>query len=205
MSPEKPGKSQPRGVLFATAAEFRAWLTTNHSTAAEIRLRFYKKGSGKAGLTIADAVEQALCFGWIDGRLNNTGPESFVLRFTPRRLGSIWSEVNIKRVKELTQRGLMAPAGLEAFNKRDRNKAKLYSYENRRKGLSKELEGCFKKNEAAWDFFSSQPPGYQRTITFWVMSAKQEATRLRRLERLIEVSAKGQRADLLAPFGKKRN
>lgn len=190
-------------VFFTTAAEYRKWLVAHHAEAKEIVLGFYKKGSGKAGMTIAEAVEQALCYGWIDGRLNNTGPESFMVRFTPRRPDSIWSQVNIRRVKDLTQRGLMAPAGLAAFEGRDRKKAKLYSHENRAKTLSKELQSHFEKNKTAWAFFREQPPGYQRTITFWVMSAKQEATRLRRLERLMDVSAKGQRVDLLAPFGKK--
>lgn len=190
-------------TFFAAPGEFRKWLSVNHNKADEILLKFYKKGSGKASMSIQDAVLQALCFGWIDGKLNNTGSDSFVLRFTPRRKGSLWSEVNIKRVKELTQQGLMQPAGLKAFEERDKVKDRSYSYEQRSQGLSKEREAEFRKRKGAWKFFSAQPPGYQRTITVWVMSAKREDTQQKRLARLIEVSAKGQRVDLLAPFGKK--
>ncbi|MEX1247144.1 MAG: YdeI/OmpD-associated family protein [Anaerolineales bacterium] len=188
--------------FFAKAAAFRIWLAANHDTADEILLLFHKKASGKASMAIGEAVEQALCYGWIDGKLKSTGADSFVLRFTPRRPGSIWSKVNVRRVKQLTKLGLMAPAGLAAFAKRDRKKIKLYSYENRSKGLSKDLESYFRKQKDAWAFFQAQPVGYQKTMTFWVMSAKQEATRVKRLDRIIEVSARGQRVDLLAPFGK---
>jgi uncharacterized protein YdeI (YjbR/CyaY-like superfamily) len=190
-------------VFFSSPREFRKWLAANHKKKDEIFIQFYKKGSGKPSMSIQDAQIQALCFGWIDGILRNTGPETFVLRFTPRRKGSLWSEVNIKRVKELTRQALMQPAGLKAFEERDQEKARFYSYEQRSKGLSKDLEAVFKKNGGAWKFFSAQPRGYQRTITFWVMSAKQETTQQRRLARLIEMSAKNQRVDLLAPFGKK--
>ena len=190
-------------TFFSTPAEFRKWLSINHDRADEILLKFHKKGSGKTSMTISDAVKQALCFGWIDGRLNNTGPDSFVLRFTPRRKGSLWSEVNIRRVKELIKLGQMQPSGLKAYQERDKAKTHFYSYEQRNKGLSKELEVEFRKNKTAWQFLSAQPPGYQHTITFWVMSAKREETKLKRLNRLIEVSAKLQRVDLLAPFGKK--
>jgi uncharacterized protein YdeI (YjbR/CyaY-like superfamily) len=190
-------------VSFASPGEFRKWLATNHKKKSKILIQFYKKGSGKAGLEVAQAVEQALCFGWIDGILRNTGTETFVLRFTPRRKGSLWSEINIKRAKQLIKKGLMQPAGLKAFEERDKEKTQFYSYEQHGKGLSKDLEVQFKKQKEAWKFFSAQPPGYQRTITFWVMSAKQETTQQRRLARLIEMSAKNQRVDLLAPFGKK--
>jgi uncharacterized protein YdeI (YjbR/CyaY-like superfamily) len=189
--------------IFASPGEFHKWLATNHKKKDEILIQFYKKGSGKASMGIEDAQIQALCFGWIDGILRNTGPETFVLRFTPRRKGSLWSEVNIKRVKDLIKKGLMQPAGLKAFKERDKEKIRFYSYEQRSKGLSKDLEAEFKKRKSAWKFFSAQPPGYQRTITFWVMSAKREETKNKRLARLIEVSAQNQRVDLLAPFGKK--
>ncbi len=187
-------------VSFASPGEFRKWLAANHKKKDEILIQFYKKASGKASLQIAQAVEQALCFGWIDGILRNTGADSFVLRFSSRRKGSLWSEVNIRRANELIRQGFMQPAGLKAFEERDKEKSRFYSYEQRSKGLSKDLEAQFKKQKEGWKFFSSQPPGYQRTITFWVMSAKQEATQQRRLARLIKVSAKNQRVDLLAPF-----
>lgn len=189
-------------VFFATPAEFRKWLKANHATASEAVLLLHKKGSGKPSMTVAEAVEQALCFGWIDGVLRKTGPDSFALRFTPRRKSSLWSEVNVKRAEDLIRRGLMQPAGLKAFEARDAAKTRAYSYEQRTQGFSPELEAKFKQKKAAWEFFSSQPPGYQKTIGFWVTSAKQEETRLRRLERVVEVSAKKQRVDLLAPFGK---
>ncbi len=192
-----------KATRFATAGEYRKWLASNHDKADEILLKFYEKGSRKPSLTIQEAVEQALCFGWIDGILRNTGPDSFVLRFTPRRKGSLWSEVNTRRAKELIKRGLMQPAGLKAFEERDVKKTRLYSYAQRGKGLSKELEVAFKKHRDAWNFFNSQPPGYQRTITFWVMAAKRQETRQKRLDRLIAVSEHEQRVDLLAPFGKK--
>lgn len=190
-------------VFFSNPGEFRKWLAANHNKKDEIFIRFCKKGSGKASMSIQDAQIQALCFGWIDGILRKTGPDSFVLRFTPRRKGSLWSEVNIKRAKELIKLGQMQPTGLKAFKERDVEKARFYSYEQRNKGFSQELEAEFKKYKKAWTFFCAQPPGYQRTITFWVMSAKREETKQKRLDRLIEVSAKKQRVDLLAPFGKK--
>lgn len=190
-------------IFFAKPAEFRKWLSVNHNKADEILLKFYKKGSGKASMSIPDAVKQALCFGWIDGKLNSTGADSFVLRFTPRRKGSLWSEVNMKRVEELIEQGQMHPAGLKAYEARDMAKARSYSYEQRSKGLSRELEAEFKERKGAWKFFSAQPPGYQRAITFWVMHAKREDTQRKRLARLIEVSARRERVDLLAPFGRK--
>lgn len=192
-----------KSKFFARSDEFRKWLSANHDKADEILLKFYKKGSGKTSMSVQDAVLQALCFGWIDGKLNKTGPDSFVLRFTPRRRGSIWSEVNIKRVKELIKQGQMQPAGLKAFQERDKAKARMYSYEQRSKGFTEELEAEFRKRRKAWFFFSAQPPGYQRTLAFWVTSAKREETQLRRLARLVEVSAKKERVDLLAPFGKR--
>lgn len=196
MVPMKP-------IFFTTPAEFRKWLKANHAKADEAVLLFYNKSSGKPSMTVAEAVEQALCFGWIDGILRKTSPDSFALRFTPRRKGSRWSEVNIKRAETLIAAGRMQPAGLKAFEDRDLAKTRSYSYEQRTQGFTPELEATFKKKKSAWDFFSSQPPGYQKTIAFWVTSAKQEETRLRRLTRVIEVSTQKQRVDLLAPFGKK--
>ena len=189
--------------FFSNPAEFRKWLQTNHKLAPEVVVGFYKKGSGRPSLTVQEAVEQALCFGWIDSVLRKTGADSFGLRFTPRRKGSNWSEVNTKRAKQLIKAGLMQPAGFRAFKQRDAQKTRSYSYEQRGRGLSKELGDVFRKNKGAWQFFGTQPLGYRRTITFWVMNAKREETRLKRLERLIAVSATRQRVDLLAPFGKR--
>ena len=146
-------------AFFAKPVEFRKWLSANHDEQDELIIKFYKKGSGKASMTIEEAQIQALCFGWIDGKLNKTGEDNFVIRFTPRRKGSIWSELNMKRVKQLIKQGQMHPAGLKAYNERDKAKARYYSYEQRSKGLSKELEAVFRKQRDAWDYFSIQPLG----------------------------------------------
>src|SRR3972149_8881998 len=193
-----------KSTFFASPEGFRNWLTLNHNRPTKILLRVYKRGSGKASLTIEEAQIQALCFGWIDGKLNKTGVDSFVIRFTPRRRGSLWSEVNIKRVKELIKQGLMQPAGRKAFEERDVEKTGFYSYEQRSKGLSEEFETQFQRNKKAWKFFTAQPPGYKRTITFWVMSAKREDTKQKRLVRLIDESAKEKSIYFFGPFGKKR-
>lgn len=191
-------------VYFGSAEEWRAWLEKQHGQANEVWLGFHHKAAKKTGLTIRAAVDQALCFGWIDGILKKTTADGFKVRFTPRRSGSLWSEVNTRRARQLIKLGLITPAGLAAFKKRDVNMTKRYSYEARSRGLSAELVKAFKRNKPAWSFFHAQAPSYQRTISFWVMDAKQGETRLRRLKRLIDVSAQQQRVNLLAPFGKRR-
>jgi uncharacterized protein YdeI (YjbR/CyaY-like superfamily) len=163
-------------AFFATQNEFRSWLKTNHDQADELWIRFYKKASGKPGMTIRQAVDQALCFGWIDGILKSTGKDSFTVRFTPRRKSSLWSEVNTRRAGELIKLGLMQAAGLKAFEERDKAKTRFYSYESRSRGLSPELEKVFQQRREAWEFFAAQPPSYQETISFWVTSAKREET-----------------------------
>jgi uncharacterized protein YdeI (YjbR/CyaY-like superfamily) len=177
--------------LFFTSPEaFYDWLDENHETADEVYVGYWKKHTGKPSLTWSQAVDQALCFGWIDGRLNRIDDERHMQRFTPRRPGSNWSKVNVDKVAKLTEAGLMRPAGLAAFERRDRAKVGVYSFENDQE-LAPEYEALLRANEAAADYFDSRPPWYRRTAVHLVMSAKREETRLRRLKRLIEDSAAG--------------
>lgn len=188
-------------VFFATQAELRRWFVQNHKTARELLLGFYKVGSGKLSVTWQQTVDEALCFGWIDGVRKRIDDQSYTIRFTPRRANSIWSAVNIKRAGELKELGRMKPAGLKAFEGRDPKRAQQYSGEQRSVAWPPALEKGFKRNKAAWAFFNKQPPGYRKTIGWWVVSAKREETQLKRLARLIEMSAAGQRVDLIKPFG----
>jgi uncharacterized protein YdeI (YjbR/CyaY-like superfamily) len=186
--------------FFKTPSEFRSWLEKNHDSASEIVVGFYKKATGKPTMTWSEAVEQALCFGWIDGVRNRLDEDSYTNRFTPRRPRSNWSAVNIAKVEELTARGLMHPAGLEAFERRTKGPSGVYSYEQRKEArLSTEQERKFRRNKKAWDFFRHEPPSYQTTTIWWVVSAKREETRDRRLAKLIEDSARGIRVGPLRP------
>ena len=174
-------------TFFKTPAEFRAWLKKHHKTAGEIIVGYYKKASGKPTITWQESVDEALCFGWIDGIRRSYGEDSYGNRFTPRRPGSNWSAINIKRVEELTKDGRMQPAGLEAFARRTEAKSRVYTYEH--KDLPKfepKLEKLFKANKKAWDFFQTLPPYYRKGETRWVCSAKAEETRLRRLAKVME-------------------
>lgn len=180
-------------VFFPKQSDFRKWLEKNHDKETEVLVGFYKVGSGKPSLTWSQSVDEALCFGWIDGVRKSIDEESYSIRFTPRKPKSIWSAINIKKVEELTKQGLMHPAGLAAFNKRDENKSKIYAYEREHAKLDKEFEKRFKSNKKAWAFFQLQAPYYRKVATYWVMSAKQEATRISRLEKLIKASEAGQK------------
>ncbi|HEX2835504.1 MAG TPA: YdeI/OmpD-associated family protein [Thermoanaerobaculia bacterium] len=179
-------------TFFATPAAFRKWLERHHRDRAELLVGFHRKGSGLASITWPESVDQALCFGWIDGVRRGLDENSYTIRFTPRKPKSRWSAVNIKRARELQELGLMTAAGLAEFAKADANQAN-YAYEQRREGLPAELEAEFRKHAQAWKFFTAQPPGYQRTLAFWVSSAKREETRRSRLQKLIETSARGER------------
>ena len=178
--------------FFAAQDDFRKWLEANHEEKDEIIVGFYKVGSGKKSMTWSEAVDQALCFGWIDGVRRKHGEDSYTNRFTPRRPRSIWSAVNIAKVAALTQSGLMRPAGIAAYEKREDARSGIYAYENSTK-FSAEFEQKFKSNTKAWEFFSSQAPWYRRVSVHRVMSAKQEKTRTDRLEKLIAASEKGER------------
>jgi uncharacterized protein YdeI (YjbR/CyaY-like superfamily) len=179
--------------FFATQNDFRKWLEENHDKETELLVGFYKVGSGKPSMNWSQSVDEVLCFGWIDGVRRSIDGESYSIRFTPRRAKSIWSAVNIKKVAELTEKGLMRAAGLAAFAKRDKNKSAIYAYENKPTEFPEELEKMFRANESAWSFFEKQANGYRRTLMFWVLSAKQHSTQIRRLEKLIEASASGKK------------
>ena len=183
---------------FETPAEFRAWLQVNHATAAEIGVVLHSQASGKPTMTWSDAVDQALCFGWIDSVARRLDDTTRVQRFSPRKPKSNWSAVNIKKVEELTARGFMTPAGYAAFARREEARTAVYSYENRHlAALDPKLEAEFRGNAGAWEFFAKQPTGYRQTLVYWVMNAKREETRARRLAKLIAESAAGRRVDRL--------
>ena len=179
---------------FENPSEFRAWLHANNATATEVGVVFHRKASGKPTMTWSDAVDQALCFGWIDSIARRLDETSRVQRFTPRKPKSNWSAVNIKKVEELTARGLMTPAGQAAFARRDEATSRVYSYENRHQAaFDPEREAMFRGRAEAWEFFNRQPPSYRQTAIYVVMNAKREETRSRRLSKLIEASAAGRR------------
>jgi uncharacterized protein YdeI (YjbR/CyaY-like superfamily) len=177
-------------TFFKSAAECRRWLERNHDKVTEQWFGFYRKNSGKRGITYQEALDEALCFGWIDGLKKRVDESSYTYRFTPRKSKSVWSVVNTKRAEELRKLGRMKPPGLTAFAARDPARSGIYSFENEARKLSASCEKEFRSHKEAWEFFQAQPPGYRRTASFWVMSAKQEATRLRRLARLISDSEK---------------
>lgn len=178
---------------FPSAADFRRWLGAHHGTERELLVGFYKKASGKPGIRYKEAVDEALCFGWIDGVKKRVDEERYTHRFTPRTAGSTWSLINTRRVGELIALGRMAAPGLDVFRRRDPKKTQRYSFENRPSAFDAALERAFRKHAAAWTFFHAQPPGYRRVVTFWVMDAKQQETRERRLAVLVKSSAEGKR------------
>lgn len=184
--------------FFKRPADLRAWFEKNHDTSAELWVGFHKKASGKPSITWPESVDQALCFGWIDGVRKSLGQDSYMNRFTPRRPKSNWSAINVKRARELIELGLMRPAGLTAFEARDEKRTGTYSYEQRPPELPTGYERRVMANTAAWKFWRSSPPGYRKTATWWVVSAKREETRERRLATLIECSARGERVPPLA-------
>jgi uncharacterized protein YdeI (YjbR/CyaY-like superfamily) len=181
-------------TFFESSADFRGWLEKHAATAQELWVGYHKKGSGKASITWPESVDEALCVGWIDGIRKSLDEDRYTIRFTPRRAGSTWSAVNIGRVAELEKGRRMRAAGRRAFEKRKEDRSGRYSYEQRRSvKLAPGYEKKLKAVPKAWKFFRSQAPWYQWTLSWWVMSAKQEATRMRRLDRLIAESAREQR------------
>lgn len=180
-------------IFFESPAAFRKWLEKNHAKEKEVLVGFHKTKTGNAGLTWPESVDQAICFGWIDGVRKSIDEHSYTIRFTPRKPSSIWSAINIKKVETLIEKGLMQPAGMKAFSHRKEHKSKVYSFEQDRENMKLDAaaEKRFKANKKAWDFFKAQAPSYQRTAIWLVISAKQEATREKRLATLIADSEAG--------------
>jgi len=178
--------------FFSTTAEFRKWMEGNHEKEVELWVGFYKINSGKLSITWSESVDVALCFGWIDGIRKSIDELSYKIRFTRRKKGSTWSNINIRKMGELMERGLMRPSGLKAFDMRQDKKSGIYSYERKEDArLAPVYEKKFKANRKAWSFFQSQPAWYRRTSIHWIMSAKKEETRIKRLTKLIKDSQNG--------------
>lgn len=180
-------------TFFATQQEFRDWLAENHAKETELLVGFYKVSSKKQSMSWSQSVDQALCFGWIDGVRKSIDEESYSIRFTPRKSTSIWSTININKVEALTKANLMQPAGLAAFQLRKQEKSSIYSHEKEESEFSETHLNIFTSNAIAWQFFSAQPPSYQKVMKHWIMSAKQEKTRLSRLQKTIQFSEMQQR------------
>jgi len=178
-------------IFFAKQSDFRKWLQKNHKRETELLVGFYKVGSGKPGMTWSQSVDEALCFGWIDGVRKSIDKDSYQIRFTQRKPTSIWSAINIKKVAELTKQGKMQPAGLVSFEKRTEQKSKIYTYENEEAKFTQTFEKEFKANKKAWSYFQSLAPSYKKLSTHWVMRAKQDSTKTKRLSELIGDSEKG--------------
>jgi len=178
-------------TFFAKQLDFRKWLQKNHIKESELLVGFYKVGSGKPSMTWSQSVDEALCFGWIDGVRKSIDKDSYQIRFTQRRPTSIWSAINIKKIEELTKQGLMQPAGFASVEKRTESRSKIYSYEKDEVELTPKFKKQFKANKKAWEYFRSLAPSYRKVSAHWVMSAKQETTRIKRLNQLISDSAAG--------------
>ena len=184
-------------AYFSTPSAFRSWLSQNHDQLTELYVGFHKKESGLPNISYPEALDQALCFGWIDGVRKSVNATSYSIRFTPRKTKSYWSKVNTKRAKELIKLGLMQPSGLKVFQARDQGTTRRYSFERETATLPRVFVKQFKSNPQAWAFFQSQPPYYKRISTWWIISAKQETTRLRRLQTLVDTSAHHRRVQFI--------
>ncbi|MEP7155996.1 MAG: YdeI/OmpD-associated family protein [Betaproteobacteria bacterium] len=186
---------------FKTSKEFRAWLKTHHAQESELLVGFYRKNSGLGGLTYAEALDEALCFGWIDGVRRKIDDETFTIRFSPRKPSSIWSNINVAHVARLLAAKRMTPAGIKVYEARKAHKTGIYSFEQTKHAFEPAQEAALRKHRKAWAFWEAQPPGYKRIAMHWATSAKQEATRARRIAILIEDSAAGRRLSIVT--GKK--
>ena len=182
-----------RPQFFEDPEAFSMWLSANHSTAKEVWVGFHKTSTGKPSLTWPESVDEALCYGWIDGIRRAVDPSSYAIRFTPRRPGSSWSAVNIRRAQALIRQGRMQPSGLQAFEDRHASEFERFSYANRPADLPPKYLKLLKANKVAWAYYRSQPPWYRKAATWWVISAKREETKLSRLSALIADSAAGKR------------
>jgi uncharacterized protein YdeI (YjbR/CyaY-like superfamily) len=179
-------------IIFETPADFRAWLAANHAEAEFLWVGFYKTSTGRKSITWPESVDEALCFGWIDGVRKGIDAESYMIRFTPRKLGSVWSKVNVSRVQALADLERMQPAGLAAFEARKEDRSGIYSHEQGDIDLPEPYQGLLREN-AAWEFFENQPPSYRNAASWWGASAKKEETRRKRLDSLAAYSARGER------------
>ncbi len=189
--------------FFRTQRDFRRWLEANHLSGTPLWVGFHKVHTGKPSIRWPQSVDEALCFGWIDGLRMGLGDSAYMIRFSPRRPDSIWSNVNTKRIGELIAAGLVSPAGHAAFKRRDPKRSGIYAMEARNPRFDAATERTFRRNRAAWRFFESQPPGYRRVITHWVASAKREETRAKRLAELVSASARGERVPFTTKYAKR--
>jgi uncharacterized protein YdeI (YjbR/CyaY-like superfamily) len=180
-------------TFFSTQEKFRTWLEKHHQKETELLVGFYKVNSKKPSMSWSESVDQALCFGWIDGVRKSIDEDSYSIRFTPRKKSSIWSAINIKKIENLTKSGLMKEAGLKAFELRSEEKSGIYSHEKEPSVLTPEFEKQFKINKLAWEFFEKQAPSYKKVMIHWIMTAKQEKTQISRLEKTINISAEQKR------------
>lgn len=180
-------------TFFDTQEKFRTWLEKHHQNETELLVGFYKVSSKKPCMSWSESVDQALCFGWIDGIRKSIDHESYTIRFTPRKKSSIWSAINIKKIEELTKAGLMMPEGQKVFEFRSEERSKIYSHETAPSVLSPEFEKQFKAHPTAWQYFDNQAPSYKKVMIHWIMTAKQEKTRLSRLEKAIQISGEQKR------------
>jgi uncharacterized protein YdeI (YjbR/CyaY-like superfamily) len=197
--------AKPEPIFFDSPQAFYDWLDQNHETESEVYVGYWKKHTGKPSLTWSQAVDQALCFGWIDGRVNSIDDERHMQRFTPRKPNSNWSNINVEKMKKLTEAGLVKPAGHAAFERRRADRTGIYSFERQAEAkLEPEQEKRFKANAAAWEFFQAQAASYKRTAIHLVTSAKRPETRERRLNLLIEDSAAGRRLEQLTSPGRRK-
>jgi uncharacterized protein YdeI (YjbR/CyaY-like superfamily) len=177
-------------VFFLSASDLRKWFEKHHTTTQELWVGYYKKDSGKRSITWPESVDEALCVGWIDGIRKRLDDCSYMIRFSPRKPGSIWGVVNVRRAQALIGEGRMGPSGLKAFQARRENKSGVYSYEQRQARLEEPFRSLMRKNKMAWDFFQAQPSSYKKAAGWWVISAKKQETRLKRLDSLIQDSAR---------------
>jgi uncharacterized protein YdeI (YjbR/CyaY-like superfamily) len=194
-----------RPIYFPSSFEWRAWLERHHAESDEVLVGFHKRRTGKASLTWPESVDEALCFGWIDGVRRSVDAERYTIRFTPRKPTSTWSAVNVARMRALEDAGRMTEAGRAAFDRRRDDRTAVYSYEQRHlAAFDRAAERRFRSNRKAWTYWQAQSPSYRKNATFWVMSAKREETRQRRLAKLIEDSAAGRLVPPLAPIARRR-
>ena len=192
-APTRPPATDPAPKAFRTPAAFRAWLERNHATEKELDVRLFKVHAGHRGLTYAQALDEALCFGWIDGVVHRLDEDSFRQRYSPRQPRSNWSRRNIEHVERLKKAGRMMPAGLAAYEARDARRTGVYSFEQERPELTTAYLKAIRRNTAAWAFFQGQAPGFRRLMARWIMSAKREETRAKRLGILIDCAARGRK------------